>query len=329
MVKTTSPLHTPLCDLLGCQFPIMLAGMGGVARHRLASAVANAGGFPVLGMVREPCERMRFEIAALKQQCITPFAVNLIPAATDASLLKAQVSLCIELTAPFIALFWDIDKKLIHQLKFEGCKIIHQVGNLEDAEAALDAGVDVLIAQGQEAGGHVRGKVSSLPLLAELLPISPIPVVAAGGIGNGKSIAAALTLGAQGVSLGTAFLATTEANAHEHHKQRIIKANANDTVYTTQFHRNWHEPAPVRVLANAITRGERIDSSKQDHPIVIGYQDNQSIHLCSTDSPLTDAIGAIDDMALYSGQSCGQIAKVTSVKQRVDTLVTEAKLALK
>lgn len=328
VVTAASPLHTPLCDLLGCRHPILLAGMGGVARHRLAGAVANAGGFPVLGMVREPCERISAEIAALRQQCNTPFAVNLIPAATNASLLQAQARICIELDVPFITLFWDVDTKLIQQLISEGCKIIHQVGNRRDAEAALAAGVDVLIAQGYEAGGHVRGKVSSLPLLTELLSFSPVPVVASGGIGNGKSLAMALTLGAQGVSLGTAFLATTEANAHNHHKQRIVKANADDTIYTALFHRNWHELAPVRVLANAVTRGERIDTNNQGYPIVIGHQDNQAVHLCSTDSPLADATGDIDDMALYSGQSCGQINRVMSAKQRVDTLITEAILSI-
>ncbi|MFA5495032.1 MAG: nitronate monooxygenase [Porticoccaceae bacterium] len=329
LVAPHRALRTPLCGLLGCELPILLAGMGGVARHRLAAAVARAGGFAALGMVREPVSRIRDEVMALRDLCTAPFAVNLIPAATPSALLKQQVAACIALEVPAMVLFWEVDQPLVRHLKAAGIRVIHQVGNRRDAEQALDAGADVLIAQGHEAGGHVRGTVGTFSLLAELVPFSPVPVVAAGGIANGRALAAALTLGAQGVSLGTAFLATDEANAHPHHQRRLLAAGADDTVYTRQFSVNWHEAAPVRVLANRVTRGEYDHLSAANRPPgdaspVIGRQDGQPVHLFSTDSPLADASGRLDDMALYAGQSCGQIDAVVPAAQRIEELIREA-----
>ena len=318
-------LQTPLLSLLGCELPIMLAGMGGVARHELAAAVSRAGGFGVLGMVREPVELIRAEINALRELTDKRFAVNLIPAATDSVLLKSQVTTCLKLHVPAMVLFWDVDAALIRHLKEEGVQVIHQVGSQQDAEDALAAGVDVLIAQGHEAGGHVRGTTSTFALVSQLANQSPVPVVASGGIGNGRALAAALTLGAQGASLGTALLATDEANAHNYHKQRIVAAHADQTIYTTRFGRNWHEPAPVRVLHNDVLAGRYNDA---DPDTIIGHQDGQPVYLFSTDSPLKDATGEYQDMALYCGQSCGQIHRQCSAGERIASIIAEANACL-
>ncbi|ASK34544.1 NAD(P)H-dependent flavin oxidoreductase [Alloalcanivorax mobilis] len=328
MVNRRFALHTPLCDLLGCEWPIMLAGMGGVARHRLAAAVSHAGGFGVLGMVREPAERIAREIDALRGEGVERFAINLIPAATERTLLHAQVDLCIRKAVPWMALFWEVDHDLVRHLKAEGIRVIHQVGHRQDAERALRAGADVLIAQGYEAGGHVRGETGILPLLSDLVPLSPVPVVASGGIADGRGLAAALALGAQGVSLGSAFLATHESNAHDHHKFRLLQARAEDTVHTRRFNRNWHEDAPVRVLTNRVTRGEYDDLKANGIAEIIGEQDGKPVYLFSTDSPLADATGELDDMALYAGQSCSRINALTSARERITTLIEEARQAL-
>lgn len=314
-------LQTPLLSLLGCELPIMLAGMGGVARHELAAAVSRAGGFGVLGMVREPVELIRAEINALRELTDKRFAVNLIPAATDSVLLKSQVATCLKLRVPAMVLFWDVDAALIRHLKEEGVQVIHQVGSQQDADDALTAGADILIVQGHEAGGHVRGTTSTLALVAQIADQSPVPVVASGGIGNGRTLAAALAVGAQGVSLGTALLATDEANAHTYHKQRVIAAQADQTIYTTRFARNWHEPAPVRVLHNDVLAG-RYDGADPD--TVIAHQDGLPVYLFSTDSPLKDATGNIEDMALYCGQSCGQIDQQYTAAERIARIINEA-----
>jgi nitronate monooxygenase len=325
--SSTDGLHTPLCKWLGCRYPILLAGMGGVSRHRLAAAVANAGGFGKLGMVREPVELVRAEVTALRQLSDKPFAVNLIPAATQPELLKAQVRTCLELRVPFMELFWDVDVDLIKHLKAEGVGVLHQVGNLRDAEAAVSAGADVLIAQGVEAGGHVRGTRAGNTLVAELVNWFELPVVASGGIASGEGLAAALALGAQGVNIGTAFIATEESNAHPHHQQRIVAANGDEPLYNRWFWRNWHEPAPVRVLPNRVTRGELGHYDPKAPPREIGQQDGQPVYLFGTDSPLAGATGDLDDMALYAGQGCGLIESVVPARLRLQQLVEAAQLA--
>lgn len=299
----------------------MLAGMGGVARHKLVAAVCQAGGFGVMGMVREPVALIEAEVQALRELTDRRFAVNLIPASTRPDLLREQVAACLRLQVPAMVLFWDVDKSLVRHLKEEGVQVIHQVGNERDADLALEAGADVLIVQGYEAGGHVRGTTSLFGLLPVIAAKSPVPVVASGGIASGRALTAALALGAQGASLGTALLATHESNAHHHHQQRVLAARADDTLYTTIFARNWHEPAPVRVLKNAVTDGKYRHT---DPDTIIGQQDGQPVYLFSTDSPLLDATGQLDDMALYCGQSCGQFDRVCSAAERIASIINEA-----
>lgn len=322
-------LHTPLVDLLGCEVPVLLAGMGGVARHEVAVAVSEAGGFGCLGMVREPPQRIRQEVLGYRRLCHRPFAVNLIPAATDAALLREQLRICHRLAVPAIALFWDVDVALVRHLKAEGLLVLHQIGCERDAELALEAGADVLIAQGMEAGGHVRSRTTTLALVPEIVRMSPAPVVASGGIGSGAALVAALALGAQGVSCGSAFLATREANAHLRHKERLLQARASDTVLTEKFFRNWPMPAPVRVLENAVTRGEFDDLHAARATPVIGRQDEGPVFLFSTDSPLRDATGDIDDMAIYAGQSCGQINDLCSAAERLRRMISDAEHCLR
>lgn len=326
-----SILHSPLLRQLHCDYPIMLAGMGGVARSRLAAAVAQAGGFAVMGMVREPVALIEKEVAALRAATRDDlhFAVNLIPASCDAALLKRQVETCLRLAVPSMVLFWEVDTALIRHLKAEGVQVIHQVGHRRDAELALAAGCDVLIAQGLEAGGHVRGDVSTLALLPEIVAMSDVPVAASGGIASGAALVAALALGAQAVSLGSAFLATTEAYAHPYHRQRLVDAHADDTIHTTVFARNWTITAPVRVLQNAVTRGDydRLDEEQRNRPIA--WQDGgQPVFPFATDSPAIDAQGRLEDMALYAGQSVGQIHDIVSAGERVRQLMREAEATL-
>lgn len=244
-------------------------------------------------MVREPVERIRQEVEALRAINDGPFAVNLIPAATERRLLMDQIATCLALKVDAFVFFWDVDTGLVQYLKQEGKQVIYQVGNQRDADLAQSAGADVLIVQGYEAGGHVRGTTGTLSLLPQVVANSDVPVVASGGIASGDAMLAAFSMGAQGVSLGSAFLATHEANAHSHHKQRMVDALADDTVYTTRFSRNWHEPAPVRVLSNAVTRG---DYDQADPNTCIGEQDGQPIYLFSTDSPLAGAQGKLDEV---------------------------------
>jgi nitronate monooxygenase len=323
----TNVLHRPVCDLLGCTYPLVLAGMGGVARSELAAAVAEAGGFGFLGMVREPVSLIRSEVQALRARGVQRFGVNLIPAATPPDLLEAQLQACIELEVPVVALFWDLAARIVRRLRDAGVVVVYQVGSTEQAVAARQAGAQIIIAQGCEAGGHVRGTTPLEELLPEVIAAVDCPVLAAGGISDGRDVATVLTLGAQGAVLGTALMATHESFAHSYHKQRLLEANGPDTVLTDIFHINWPRGAKVRVLPNSVTRGERGDPFGPTRT-VIGDEEGRPIHLFSTDSPLRSMSGDFEAMALYSGMGVGRINAIVSAGDRLRTIVADASAIL-
>jgi len=203
-------LKSPICDLLGCEVPILSAGMGGVARSELVAAVLKAGGYGILGMVPESPKLIAQEIDAVRARTDRPFAVNLIPAATDPALLEAELAVCFARDVSAMCFFWDVVPKAVARAKAAGCLVLHQVGSLAAAQAAEAAGADVLIVQGVEAGGHVHGTVGALVLVEQVTQAVKLPVIASGGFATGAGLVAALALGAQGIHCGTAFLATTE-----------------------------------------------------------------------------------------------------------------------
>jgi len=321
-------LRTPLCDLLGCDLPILLAGMGGVGRWELAAAVARAGGYAALGMVREEPELIEREVRALRAATDRPFAVNLIPAATDPELLDRQIARCLELGIGAFSFFWDVVPWAIARVKTAGCLVLHQVGTADAARAAEAAGADVLIAQGIEAGGHVHGRIGAFALSAELLAQTRLPVVVSGGIADGKGLAAALAMGAEGVHCGTAFLATRESFAHVYHKQRIVEAEASATLLTDIFVLNWPRGAAVRVLGNSVTAGlggRLLGHDPESLPREpIAWNGDAGCLRFSTDSPLRTTTGDLEAMALYAGQGAGHIGDVIPAGERVHRIADEA-----
>jgi len=321
-----SDLHTPVCDLLCCDHPVVLAGMGGVARSELVAAVSEAGGFGFLGMVREPPDLIRREIAAVRARTSRPFGVNLIPAATPADLLAAEVEACIEARVHAVTLFWDVAPELVARFREAGVLVACQVGSADEAVAARAAGADLIIAQGVEAGGHVRGQTPLAQLLPQVVAAVDAPVLAAGGVVDGAGLAAALRQGADGVVVGTAFLATAESFAHDFHKQRLMAASG-ETVRTTDFHINWPAGAYVRVLPNSVTRGERGDPQASPRQ-VIGREGERPIYLFSTDSPLRSMSGDFEAMALYAGEGAGRIRDIRPAAERLAAIVAGAEVLL-
>ncbi|HWA63834.1 MAG TPA: nitronate monooxygenase [Caulobacteraceae bacterium] len=321
-------LHTPVCDLLCCETPIVLAGMGGVARSELVAAVTQAGGFGFLGMVRETPELIRAEIDAVRARTTRPFGVNLIPAATRRDLLAAELAVCIEAKVHAVTLFWDLDRAAAAALRDAGILVVCQVGSVEEANAAEEAGADILIVQGVEAGGHVRGRMGLLALLEQVLAAAHVPILAAGGITDGADLAAVLKAGAQGALVGTAFLATEESFAHDYHKQRVIDAAAGATLLTEAFHINWPAGAAVRVLPNSVTRGERGDPATAARQ-VIGVDDGRPILLFSTDSPLRSTTGDLEAMAIYAGQGAGRLLAILPAAERLYEIAADANARLR
>ena len=322
----------PLCRLLGCDVPVLLAGMGGVAHWELAAAVANAGGYGMLGMVREPVSLIESEVTALRAATDRPFAVNLIPSATEPALLEAQIACCLDLAVPAFTFFWDVVPEVVARVKRAGALVLHQVGTPDAARQAESAGADVIIAQGVGAGGHVHGRHPTWDLTAEILAQTSLPVVASGGLGTGRDLAEALAMGASGIQCGTAFLATTESFAHPYHKDRVVTARAGDTVLTDVFVLNWPKGAAVRVLQNSVTRGLNGVYLGYDPDRLprepIAWDNGQPLLRFSTDSPMRGTTGDLEAMALYAGEGVGSIRSVVPAAQRLAEIVQGARAAL-
>jgi nitronate monooxygenase len=306
--------------------------MGGVARSELVAAVIEAGGYGFLGMVREPPDLIEREIDKVRAHTDEPFGVNLIPAATDPDLLEAELSVCLKKKVHSLCFFWDVHADVIARAKAAGCRVLYQVGSVKDAVAAAEAGADAIIAQGFEAGGHVRGTVSSLVLLPQVVRAVSIPAIACGGFASGESLIAALALGAQGIHCGTAFLATKESFAHDYHKARVIEAKSEDTVYTDAFAINWPPDSPVRVVANRLTDelgrfllGHRPEDIPRS---AIAAEEGRPIYKFSTDSPLRTTTGNLECLALFAGQIAGAIEAIPSAGGRVGEIVSAARATL-
>jgi nitronate monooxygenase len=326
-------IATPLTEKLGCRYPIISAGMGGPARSELAAAVSSAGGFGLLGMVRESPRLIESEIAAVRQRTNRPFGVNLIPGATDPKLLADELAACFHAGVSAMCFFWNVDAAAIERAKKAGCLVLYQVGSVEDARLAESAGADVVIVQGVEAGGHVRGQRGLSVLLPEVAEAVKIPIAASGGIVDGKGLAAALSLGAHGVHCGTVFLASPESFAHDYHKQRVIAAKAGDTVHTDLYAINWPPNSPVRVLRNSVIEaaGDKLWGYHPDElpREEIAKEDGAPVLRYSTASPLRNTTGDLEAMALYAGDGAARVNAIRPAAEIVEAMMTEAIASLR
>jgi nitronate monooxygenase len=247
---------TRITTALGLRHPIVQAGLGGVGCADLAAAVANAGGFGMLGMIRRPPAFIRDQIVRTRALTRGPFGVNLVPPVSPPEGIDAQLEVCLAERVPVVSFFWCDAAPYVGRCHAAGVKVMLQVGSAEEARRAVDAGVDMIVAQAFEAGGHVRGHVGLVAIVPAVVEAVPsVPVLAAGGIADGRGLAAALALGADGVWVGTRFVASEESEAHADYKKRLVGARETDTVYTEAFHLGWPPHSPHRVLRNALTDG--------------------------------------------------------------------------
>ena len=326
-------LRTRVTDLLGCDYPILLAGMGGPARSELCAAVSAAGGYGTLGMVREPPELIRDEVAAVRARTDRPFGVNLIPFGTDPKLLEEELAACFEARVHSMTFFWDVRPDLVSRAHEAGALVLYQVGGIADAVAAAKAGADAIICQGVEAGGHVRGTATSLVLLPQVAGAVEVPVIGAGGFASGASLVAALALGAEGILCGTAFLATEEFFAHDYHKHRIVEARSEDTVHSDVFAINWPAHSPVRTIRNSVT--DRYSDNLFGHGPdefpreVIAEEGGAPVYRFSTNSPLRNTSGDLEAMALFAGQVCGQVDRIRPAGEVIKNIVADAERILR
>ena len=325
----TASFETRATRLLGIAHPVMQAPLGGVARAELAAAVSNAGGLGMLAMIRMPPGFIRQQIRRTRELTQRPFGVNIVPAVLPESEFAAQLEACMNERVEVLSLFWcDDAARYVSRCHQAGMQVMLQAGSSDEARRAVDAGVDIIVAQGVEAGGHVRGEVGLMPLLAGVVDaVSPTPVLAAGGIADGRGLAAALALGADGVCIGTRFLATPECEAHPDYKQRVLRANETDTVRCKTFHVGW-EDAAHRVLKNALTEGE----SPPPEPIgQIQRPDGswQDVAPFMSTPPSFKVQGRTELMAKYAGQGAGLVTQMSPAGKIVEQMVEEAQRALR
>ena len=323
-----------LLDHLNIKLPIWSAGMGGgLAGPALAAAVCEAGGFGVLGAGSAPAALITQWIAQTRELTSRPFGANIILPMSDGSDIEA----CYDARVPVLVLFWGDAQPFVKDAHRRGMFVVAQCGGPDDAVAAADAGVDAVIVQGTEAGGHVKASAPlASTLTATLNVLGPVPVIAAGGIANGADIAAVLGQGARAASLGTRFVASHEAAACAGYKERIVAASADDTVMTTLFDIGWPDAAH-RVIRNTTYQrweaagrppsGQRPGERQEVGELLLSGE-RLVLQRYSVVPPLASFDGDLDAMALYAGESVERITDILPASELVERLLDELRRAV-
>ena len=294
--------ETSFTQLVGCRVPIQQAGMGGVSTPELAAAVARAGGLGMLGgaglSAAQVAEQLDAALGVAGED--GRIGVNFLVPFLDPAAFESAAEL-----APVVECFYGApDEELVERGHHGGALVAWQVGSLDEARAAVDAGCDVLVVQGHEAGGHVRGTTPLLRLLDEVRDRVALPLVAAGGIGNGERAAAAFAGGADAVRIGTRLLATPEADVHPAYAAALVTAGADDTVITEAFSLAWPN-APHRVLRSCIAASGDDPSIRSPLP------------------PTRDFAGRWEAAALYAGTSVDDVRRIEPAARIVGELVAD------
>ena len=321
-------LTTRFTKLVNCSVPIQQAGMGGLATPNLAAAVTNAGGLGMVSVYGCPLDEIIRTLDKTRAKTSGAIGANFIMRFVDPTLAHESVAAAAARAKVVDFFYTDPDPALIEIVHTAGSLACWQIGSREEAIAAADAGCDFIIAQGIEAGGHVRGRISLMALLSEVLEAVNVPVLAAGGIGTGRAMAAALAAGADGVRVGTRFIAAEEAEAHPKYVQALIAAEAKDTVYTEVFTPNWPN-APHRVLRSSVEAvqaftgefvGEGVDTDTGERYPIRRFQGG-TIRRSTT--------GAIEAMPHWAGESVDGVKKLQPAAEIVNELAGDAEKLLR
>jgi enoyl-[acyl-carrier protein] reductase II len=314
-------MKTRLTDVLQIEHPVMLAGMGGVSYHRLVAAVSEAGGFGCLGAGAMTSEQMVDEIRRTKELTDKPFGVDLLTALPDEMLRNVEL-LIAEGTPVFVAAL-GVPREVIDLCHRSNVLVVNMCGKVRHAIAAVEAGCDLVVAQGTEAGGHT-GTVATMPLVPQIVDAvgDRVPVVAAGGIFDGRGLAAALTLGADGAWIGTRFIATPEARSAPGYKDTLLATGEDGTVVSRAF-----SGKPMRVVRNETTQhyDEHPEELKPFPEQLMVAATGGFLHLPQGD----DATGVDPDRECYpAGQGVGAIDELVPAGELVRRFVAEAEAAL-
>lgn len=317
-------------DLLRIEKPILSAPMAGAAGPDLVAAVCNAGGYGVIPLWGRSKDQVSAGIDEIRALTDRNFAVNL----NLSFPYEDQLDMCIAKGVHAVSLFWGMKPSAIARAKAGGLIVLMSVGNAEEARTAADAGADVIVAQGWEAGGHVWGQVSTMALIPAVVDAVDIPVVAAGGIADGRGMAAALMLGASGVWIGTRLLAASEATIHDVYRTRILQASEADTQWAHDLYDVGWPDAPHRALSNSTARewvkagcskpGRRPNEQEQ-----IGQRPNgDPVVRYQSYTPVPETSGNVEAMSLWAGQGVSLVREVSPAADIIEEIYQEAKKLL-
>ena len=329
-------LRTTICELLGIELPIVSAGMGAVALSNLAAAVSEAGGLGIIGLAGFTAAAIHDEVAATRKLTRKPFGVNLLIPFLRPGMVEAVADEPIAA----VTFFWGVPADhagSIRRLQAAGIKVIWQCGSAIEARAAADAGVDAIMAQSVEAGGHVRGTTATVALVPEVRDaIGDLPMLAAGGLANGRALAAVLALGADGAVFGTRFLVAHESRAHPEYKRAILAAHAEDTLHTTLFDIGWPDAAHRVIRTPTVETWERAGRPPTGKRPGEG-EPAGAMHRHGIEFPLvryavtppTEYIeGDINGLPLYAGQSCSLVNQALPAGEIVRQIAEEAQAVI-
>ncbi len=325
-------LATDFTSLAGIEFPIVQAPIGSASTPELVAAVSNAGGLGMLSLTWRTPSEARELIRQTRALTDRPFGVNLV-LLWDAA---ERLAIALEEGVPIVSLSWGDPTPWVEQIHAAGALVIHMVGSTAAAIAAKRCGVDAVVAQGLEASGHVEGRTGIMALIPEMVDaVAPLPVLAAGGIGDGRGLAAALCLGASGVWLGTRFLLAAEADAHPDYQRWLIDAGASDTIHTTLFRGGWPPNTPVRTLPNKTLQlwqdaGRPEPGRGPGENDVIGHTGKGvPIIRYHDDFPGALTTGDLESMVLYAGEGVGVMGEVLPAAEIVRTMTDQAESVLR
>ena len=322
-------MRTRLSEEYGLAVPVVAAGMAFIARAPLAAAVSAAGGLGTIGASAMPPELLEAEIAAVRAVTDRPFAVNIIPRFAGPELIAAAAGV------PVVTFFWDDpDPAWLETLHDAGTRVWFQVGSPAEAVAAVDAGADAVVAQGIEAGGHNRSVAGTMTLVPAVTDAVAVPVIAAGGVADGRGLAAVLALGADGALLGTRFIMSAEADAAAAYRERIAAAGVGDTARNNVFglefpdatrpgpaHRDRgrvrgaRPPGAVRGARSRRAPGHR----RHEH-----VRQEMPLRRFNGFPPVASATGDFDQMSLLAGETAGLIGDVRPAAEIVAAIAAEA-----
>lgn len=301
-------MNTRITELLGCKYPIIQGGMAWVAESTLAAAVSNAGGIGLIAGGSAPIDYLRAQIRRAKELTDKPFGVNIMLMSPNSAELA---QLIIDEGVPIVTTGAGNPSKYIEAWKAAGIKVIPVIPSVALAKRMERAGADAVVAEGTEAGGHI-GENSTMCLVPQVVDAVSIPVIAAGGIADGRGVAAAIMLGAQGVQVGTRFLAAEECQIHENFKRLVVEAKDTDSIVTGRF--TGHPCRGVKTkFAKSLLTFEREGGTPEEF---------EEITLGSLRKAVVD--GNIDEGSFLCGSIAGLINEVKSCKDIVESMFAQA-----